>query len=158
MSIKNNPDEYEDRLDEEYESPLDSIDEDVLNDVYKKLEKQNVKVVSSQDELRTNLMTFLSGQMENVNRENNLKELIEKEIAMNITLHQYSPEMLMTLYKIVNQQKAVNVTTITDIFKPTNATPNMVLTQPKQEDESKNLEITPEKQQVLDKLSKLLGM
>lgn len=121
--------------------------------------KENKEVaITSQDMLRTTLMTFIGSQLQSIKKQDNLKAIVEAELIRKISLHDMTTDELLDLYQKMSQAKTFNITALLDIFKPTNASPNSIITPPIDKGESEDITktLTPQQRNALDKLTQLL--
>lgn len=153
MGTKYNPDAYEDREDPEYEPPEGMIEEDVLEDVYKSLSVVPEKKITRQEVLRNDLMGFLGAQMDDAMRKQNLINLVEKEIAQKVLLHEFDSVGIMALHHSLMESKTNEIRAITELFKPSQQSPNMILCAPVADSDSGVID--PVK---ADKLAKVLAL
>ena len=126
---------------------------ELLNNLYENAETS--KKVSSQDELREEVATFVVSQMNRIQKQDALRGLIEAELASKIALHELSTEELRDLYSTISREKSANTMSLLDIFKPTNASPNSIISPPLR-DEEKTIEYTPSQRQALVKLTEIM--
>ena len=127
---------------------------ELLNNLYANADID--KKVSSQEELRTEVATFIVSQLNRIQKQDVLRGLIEAELAQKIMLHELSAGELQDLYSTISREKSQNTIALLDIFKPTNTTPNSLITPPTQENEDTNIEFTPAQRQALAKLTQII--
>lgn len=114
------------------------------------------KKISSQEELRTEVATFVVSQLQRIQKQDILRGLIEAELAQKILLHELSTGELEDLYAIISKEKSTNTISLLDIFKPTNASPNSLITPPSKDDDTSSVEYTPSQRQALAKLTHII--
>ena len=114
------------------------------------------RIINTQDELRSDLMTFLSSQFDSISKEDNLKNLVEREIAKNIMIHEFDANQLIALYSELSKSKTQHLNAVTDIFKPgNNATP--LLCMPVQNSNAE-IDVSEKEKQDLLKMQSLLNI
>lgn len=126
---------------------------DLLDNLYKNVD---TKKISSQDELRAEVANFVVSQMNRIQKQDALRGLIEAELAQKIVLHELSTDELVTAYSTISREKSNNTISLLDIFKPTNASPNSLITPPREEEEKTALEYTPAQRQAIEKLTRVI--
>lgn len=126
---------------------------ELLNSLYSKSKENKI---TTQDELRTEVANFVVSQMNRIQQQDSLRGLIEAELAQKILLHELSTEELQSLYTTISREKSNNTVSLLDIFKPTNASPNALITPPTKEEEKSAIEYTPSQRQALEKLTRIV--
>lgn len=135
---------------------IDSLIEEskaILNTLHTNVSE--TKKINNQDELRSEISSFVANQMQSISRQDVLRGLIESELAKAILLHELSPSELQSLYTSISSEKAKSTSALLDIFKPTQNT-NTLMTPPEKEEEAKGLELTPEQRQGIAKMGNFL--
>lgn len=113
------------------------------------------KKINNQDELRSEISTFIASQMQTIKHQDTLRALIESELAKSIMLHELSPEQLQSLYATISNEKSKNTNALLEMFKPTQT--NSLMLPPSREEETENVSLTSEQRNAIDKLSKVLA-
>ena len=127
----------------------------LLNKMYSSVDES--KKISSQEELRNEVSSFIVAQLNRIQKQDILRGLIEAELSQKIVLHELSTAELRDLYATISKEKTVNTTALLDIFKPTNTTPNSLVTPPvKENEDSGAIEYTASQRQSLAKLAQIV--
>jgi hypothetical protein len=130
---------------------------ELLDNLYSQ-SNESSKRISSQEELREEVATFVVSQMNRIQKQDILRGLIEAELANKVLLHELSTDELQSLYVAISKEKSSNTMSLLDMFKPTNASPNSLMTPPTKEEENNSLDYSPEQRQALEKLTKIIEM
>lgn len=130
---------------------------ELLDNLYSQ-SNESSKRISSQEELREEVATFVVSQMNRIQKQDILRGLIEAELANKVLLHELSTDELQSLYVAISKEKSSNTMSLLDMFKPTNASPNSLMTPPTKEEENNSLDYSPEQRQALEKLTKIVEM
>jgi hypothetical protein len=141
---------------EDYKSIINES-KNILSALY---DGENIKPISSQDQLRENLMSFISNQLGSIARQDVFRNLIEAELINKILLHEMSSDELMDMYKMISGEKAKTTTALLEPFKPTNSTSNPLLNPPGEDADTEEMakKLTPNQRQTFNKLGMILEM
>ena len=118
--------------------------------------ENRVRRIITQDDLRNDVSSFVSSQLQNLENQNVLKGLIEAELAKMILSHELSVDDLFRAYSMISSEKAKNIDSIFKLFAPTQTTPNTILTPATKDEQNETIELTPSQMQALEKLSRII--
>lgn len=120
--------------------------------------KDNTKRTMTQDDLRNDVASFVSSQLQNLEHQNMLKGLLEVEIAKRILTHDLSNDELRQYYATVSSEKAKNIDSLFKLFVPTQTTPNTILTPATKENETNVVDLSESQRQAIEKLSRVVSV
>lgn len=122
------------------------------------VDKHNVKKIVSQDDLRNDISSFVSSQLQNLENQNILKGLLETEIAKRVLTHELTNDELRSYYATISSEKARNIDSLFKLFVPTQTTPNTIMTSATKDDDKNTIELTSSQRQSMEKLIRILEM
>ena len=137
---------------------LELMDESkkLLSNLYAVSEKQPRRIIT-QDELRNDVSSFVSSQLQNLENQNVLKGLLEAEIAKRVMTHDMSNDELRAFYSMISSEKSRNIDSLFKLFAPTQSTPNTILTPAVKDEEKDSVELTSSQKQSLEKLFRIVS-
>ena len=127
----------------------------LLSNLYKTDENQ-IKRITTQDDLRNNVSSFVSSQLQNLENQNVLKGLLEAEIAKEVLAHNMTHDEIFKAYSMISSEKSKNIDSLFKLFVPTQATPSTILTPAVRDEEKEVTELTSSQRQALEKLSRII--
>ena len=134
--------------------------EDVINEQKKVLESlykaREEKKTTTDEDMRQDVMTFVSSQMNTIKNQDKLREVVEAEILQKIVLHELDTDELLATYKTLSDEKSKNTDVLMSLFRPSNASPNSLMLPPTREEDKSSLDLTPQQRQSLEKLFKVI--
>ncbi len=128
----------------------------LLDNLYNLKETRAVKIMT-QDDLRNDVASFVSSQLQNLENQNTLKGLLEAEIAKRVLTHDLSNDELRSFYATISSEKSRNIDSLFKLFIPTQVSPNTILTPATKDEEKEMVDLTPSQRQAIEKLSRILS-
>ena len=127
----------------------------LLNNLYN-IEEHRIKKIITQDDLRNDVSSFVSSQLQNLENQNTLKGLIEAELAKKILAHDLTNDELFRAYSMISGEKSKNIDSLFKLFAPTQSTPNTILTPATNNEEKETVELTSSQRQSIEKLLRII--
>jgi len=129
--------------------------EDVIREQKKVLEalykaKEEKKTTTDED-MRQDVMTFVTHEMNTIKNQDRLREIVEAEISQKVLLHEMDTSELLDTYKTLSDEKSKNTDVLLSLFRPSNSSPNSLMLPPTKEEKS-TIDLTPQQRQSLEKL------
>lgn len=126
----------------------------ILDHLYK---NNNYSKVTSEMELKENVMTFVTRQMKNIENQDKLRSMIEMELINKILVHDLNTSELLEAYKQISNEKSKNSEVLLSLFKPSNnSMSNNPLLPPLKGEEETNLNLSPQQRQAIEKLFRVI--
>ena len=129
---------------------------ELLKSLYN-LDENKVTRITSQDDLRNDVSSFISSQLKNLENQNTLKSIIEAEMAKRVLTHDLSNDELRSWYATISSEKSKNVDSLFKVFVPTQTTPNTILTPATKDEEKETIDLSPSQRQAIEKLSRIIS-
>lgn len=128
---------------------------ELLKNLYN-IDESHAKRIVTQDDLRNDISSFVSSQLQNLENQNTLKGLLEAEIAKKVLAHDLSTDEIFRAYSMISGEKSRNIDSLFKLFAPTQASPNSVLTPATRDEEKETIELTSSQRQALEKLTRIV--
>ena len=128
---------------------------ELLKNLYN-IDEPRAKRIVTQDDLRNNISSFVSSQLQNLENQNTLKGLLEAEIAKKVLAHDLSTDEIFRAYSMISGEKSRNIDSLFKLFAPTQASPNSVLTPATRTEERESVELTSSQRQSIEKLLRII--
>ena len=125
---------------------------ELLKNLYN-IDEPRAKRIITQDDLRNDISSFVSSQLQNLENQNTLKGLLEAEIAKKVLAHDLSTDEIFRAYSMISGE---NIDSLFKLFAPTQASPNSVLTPATRTEERESVELTSSQRQSLEKLLRVV--
>lgn len=129
---------------------------ELLKSLYN-LDENKVIRITTQDDLRNDVSSFISSQLKNLENQNTLKSIIEAEMVKRVLTHDLSNDELRSWYATISSEKSKNVDSLFKVFVPTQATPNTILTPATKDEEKDTVDLSPSQRQAIEKLSRIIS-
>ena len=129
---------------------------ELLKSLYN-LDENKVTRITTQDDLRNDVSSFISSQLKNLENQNTLKSIIESEMVKRVLTHDLSNDELRSWYATISSEKSKNVDSLFKVFVPTQATPNTILTPATKDEEKETIDLSPSQRQAIEKLSRIIS-
>ena len=126
---------------------------ELLKSLYN-LDENKVTRITTQDDLRNDVSSFISSQLKNLENQNTLKSIIEAEMVKRVLTHDLSNDELRSWYATISSEKSKNVDSLFKVFVPTQATPNTILTPATKDEEKETIDLSPSQRQAIERLSR----
>ena len=128
---------------------------ELLKNLYN-IDEPRAKRIVTQDDLRNDVSSFVSSQLQNLENQNTLKGLLEAEIAKKVLAHDLSTDEIFRAYSMISGEKSRNIDSLFKLFAPTQASPNSVLTPATRTEERESVELTSSQRQSIEKLLRII--
>lgn len=128
---------------------------ELLKNLYN-IDEPRAKRIVTQDDLRNDISSFVSSQLQNLENQNTLKGLLEAEIAKKVLAHDLSTDEIFRAYSMISGEKSRNIDSLFKLFAPTQASPNSVLTPATRTEERESVELTSSQRQSIEKLLRII--
>ena len=128
---------------------------ELLKNLYN-IDEPRAKRIITQDDLRNDISSFVSSQLQNLENQNTLKGLLEAEIAKKVLAHDLSTDEIFRAYSMISGEKSRNIDSLFKLFAPTQASPNSVLTPATRTEERESVELTSSQRQSIEKLLRII--
>ena len=153
-------DEFEqpqDRVELSEKEAIELMDESkkLLSNLYAVSERQPKRMIT-QDELRNDVSSFVSSQLQNLENQNVLKGLLEAEIAKRVMAHDMSNDELRAFYSMISSEKSRNIDSLFKLFAPSQGNPNSILTPASKDEQNETIELSSSQRQALEKLTRII--
>jgi hypothetical protein len=129
---------------------------ELLKSLYN-LDENRVTRITTQDDLRNDVSSFISSQLQNLEHQNTLKGLLEAEIAKRVLTHELSNDELRSFYATISSEKSKNIDSLFKVFIPTQNAPNSILTPATKDEEKETFDLSPSQRQAIEKLSRIIS-
>ena len=129
---------------------------ELLKSLYN-LDENKVTRITSQDDLRNDVSSFISSQLKKLENQNKLKSMIEAEMGKRVLTHDLSNDELRSWYATISSEKSKNVDSLFKVFVPTQTTPNTILTPATKDEEKETIDLSPSQRQAIEKLSRIIS-
>lgn len=129
---------------------------ELLKSLYN-LDENKIIRITTQDDLRNDVSSFISSQLKNLENQNVLKSIIEAEMVKRVLAHDLSNDELRTWYATISSEKSKNVDSLFKVFIPTQVSPNPIITSATKDEEKETVELNPSQRQAIEKLSRILS-
>lgn len=141
---------------------MERVDEIIekYSQILKSLNKENIssKKITEESELRQNVMTFVSKQMETIQKQDILRSIIEAELIEKVMLHELDTSELLETYKQISNEKSKNSDVLLSLFKPSNSAPSNLMLPPIREEENNTLDLSSQQRQAIEKLARFMEL
>ena len=128
---------------------------ELLKSLYN-LDENKVTRITSQDDLRNDVSSFISSQLKNLENQNTLKSIIEAEMAKRVLTHDLSNDELRSWYATISSEKSKNVDSLFKVFIPSQVSPNPIITPATKDEEKETIDLSPSQRQAIEKLSRII--
>ena len=128
---------------------------ELLKSLYN-LDESRVTRITTQDDLRNNVSSFISSQLKNLENQNTLKSIIEAEMVKRVLTHDLSNDELRSWYATISSEKSKNVDSLFKVFIPSQVSPNPIITPATKDEEKDTVDLSPSQRQAIEKLSRIL--
>ena len=129
---------------------------ELLKSLYN-LDENKVTRITTQDDLRNNVSSFVSSQLQNLENQNTLKSIIEAEMVKRVLTHDLSNDELKSWYATISSEKSKSIDSLFKLFAPTQTTPNTILTPATKDEEKETIDLSPSQRQAIEKLSRIIS-
>lgn len=129
---------------------------ELLKSLYN-LDENKVTRITTQDDLRNDVSSFISSQLKNLENQNTLKGIIEAEMAKRVLTHDLSNDELRSWYATISSEHSKKVDSLFKVFVPTQTTPNTILTPATKDEEKETIDLSPSQRQAIEKLSRIIS-
>lgn len=129
---------------------------ELLKSLYN-LDESRVTRITTQDDLRNDVSSFISSQLKNLENQNTLKSIIEAEMAKRVLTHDLSNDELRSWYATISSEKSKNVDSLFKVFVPTQVSPNPIITSATKDEEKETIDLSPSQRQAIEKLSRIIS-
>jgi len=129
---------------------------ELLKSLYN-LDESRVTRITTQDDLRNDVSSFISSQLKNLENQNTLKGIIEAEMAKRVLTHDLSNDELRSWYATISSENSKKVDSLFKVFVPTQTTPNTILTPATKDEEKETIDLSPSQRQAIEKLSRIIS-
>ena len=153
--------EFEDEVQDTVELSIQDTEtlieesKELLSNLYN-VEDHQIKRIVSQDELRNDISSFVSSQLNNLENQNRLKMLYEAEMAKLLLAHELTVDEIYRGYALISSEKSRNIDSLFKLFAPTQTSPNTVLTPATKNEEKETVELTSSERQSIEKLMRII--
>ena len=129
---------------------------ELLKSLYN-LDENKVTRITTQDDLRNDVSSFISSQLKNLENQNTLKSIIEAEMVKRVLTHDLSNDALRSWYATISSEKSKNVDSLFKVFVPTQVSPNPIITSATKDEEKETIDLSPSQRQAIEKLSRIIS-
>lgn len=129
---------------------------ELLKSLYN-LDENKIIRITTQDDLRNDVSSFISSQLKNLENQNVLKSIIEVEMVKRVLAHDLSNDELRSWYATISSEKSKNIDSLFKVFIPTQVSPNPIITSATKDEEKETVELNPSQRQAIEKLSRILS-
>lgn len=129
---------------------------ELLKSLYN-LDENKIIRITTQDDLRNDVSSFISSQLKNLENQNVLKSIIEAEMVKRVLAHDLSNDELRSWYATISSEKSKNIDSLFKVFIPTQVSPNPIITSATKDEEKETVELNPSQRQAIEKLSRILS-
>lgn len=129
---------------------------ELLKSLYN-LDENKVTRITTQDDLRNDVSSFISSQLKNLENQNTLKGIIEAEMAKRVLTHDLSNDELRSWYATISSEKSKNVDSLFKVFVPSQVSPNPIITPATKDEEKDTVDLSPSQRQAIEKLSRIIS-
>ena len=129
---------------------------ELLKSLYN-LDENKVTRITTQDDLRNDVSSFISSQLKNLENQNTLKSIIEAEMVKRVLTHDLSNDELRSWYATISSEKSKNVDSLFKVFIPSQVSPNPIITPATKDEEKDTVDLSPSQRQAIEKLSRIIS-
>lgn len=129
---------------------------ELLKSLYN-LDENKVTRITSQDDLRNDVSSFISSQLKNLENQNTLKSIIETEMVKRVLTHDLSNDELRSWYATISSEKSKNIDSLFKVFIPSQVSPNPIITPATKDEEKDTIDLSPSQRQAIEKLSRIIS-
>ena len=129
---------------------------ELLKSLYN-LDENKVTRITTQDDLRNDVSSFISSQLKNLENQNTLKSIIEVEMVKRVLTHDLSNDELRSWYATISSEKSKNVDSLFKVFIPSQVSPNPIITPATKDEEKDTVDLSPSQRQAIEKLSRIIS-
>ena len=129
---------------------------ELLKSLYN-LDENKIIRITTQDDLRNDVSSFISSQLKNLENQNVLKSIIEAEMVKRVLAHDLSNDELRSWYATISSEKSKNIDSLFKVFIPTQVSPNPIITSATKDEEKETVELNHSQRQAIEKLSRILS-
>jgi len=129
---------------------------ELLKNLYN-IDESRAKRIVTQDDLRNDISSFISSQLQNLENQNTLKGLLEAEIAKKVLAHDLSTDEIFRAYSMISGEKSRNIDSLFKLFTPTPSSSNTILTPASRDEQTESVELTSSQRQSLEKLVRIVS-
>ena len=129
---------------------------ELLKSLYN-LDENKVTRITTQDDLRNDVSSFISSQLKNLENQNTLKSIIEVEMVKRVLTHDLSNDELRSWYATISSEKSKNVDSLFKVFVPSQVSPNPIITPATKDEEKDTVDLSPSQRQAIEKLSRIIS-
>ena len=128
---------------------------ELLKNLYN-IDEPRARRIVTQDDLRNDVSSFISSQLQNLENQNILKGLLEAEIAKKVLAHDLSTEEIFRAYGMISSEKSRNIDSLFKVFIPSQVSPNPIITPATRDEEKDTVDLSPSQRQAIEKLSRIV--
>ena len=128
---------------------------ELLKSLYN-LDESRVTRITTRDDLRNDVSSFISSQLKNLENQNTLKSIIEAEMVKRVLTHDLSNDELRSWYATISSEKSKNVDSLFKVFVPTQVSPNPIITSARKDEEKETIDLSPSQRQAIEKLTRII--
>ncbi len=129
---------------------------ELLKSLYN-LDESRVTRITTQDDLRNDVSSFISSQLKNLENQNTLKGIIEAEMAKRVLTHDLSNDELRSWYATISSENSKKVDSLFKVFIPSQVSPNPIITPATKDEEKDTVDLSPSQRQAIEKLSRIIS-
>ena len=129
---------------------------ELLKSLYN-LDENKVTRITTQDDLRNDVSSFISSQLKNLENQNTLKSIIEAGMVKRVVTHDLSNDELRSWYATISSEKSKNVDSLFKVFVPSQVSPNPIITPATKDEEKDTVDLSPSQRQAIEKLSRIIS-
>ncbi len=128
---------------------------ELLKSLYN-LDENKITRITTQDDLRNDVSSFISSQLKNLENQNTLKGIIEAEMAKRVLTHDLSNDELRSWYATISSENSKKVDSLFKVFIPSQVSPNPIITPATKDEEKDTVDLSPSQRQAIEKLSRII--
>ena len=129
---------------------------ELLKSLYN-LDENKVTRITTQDDLRNDVSSFISSQLKNLENQNTLKSIVEAEMVKRVLTHDLSNDELRSWYATISSEKSKSVDSLFKVFIPSQVSPNPIITPATKDEEKDTVDLSPSQRQAIEKLSRIIS-
>ena len=129
---------------------------ELLKSLYN-LDENKITRITTQDDLRNDVSSFISSQLKNLENQNTLKGIIEAEMAKRVLTHDLSNDELRSWYATISSENSKKVDSLFKVFIPSQVSPNPIITPATKDEEKETIDLSPSQRQAIEKLSRIIS-
>ena len=129
---------------------------ELLKSLYN-LDENKITRITTQDDLRNDVSSFISSQLKNLENQNTLKGIIEAEMAKRVLTHDLSNDELRSWYDTISSEHSKKVDSLFKVFVPSQVSPNPIITPATKDEEKDTVDLSPSQRQAIEKLSRIIS-